>query len=327
MRLHSHQQLTPDLAELLPRKARTFALASRFLPAPQRDATVTLYAFCRQMDDLVDEPPPGLDREAVRAGLNSWRQWLETGWQTGESPEPASLGAALRHVIAEHDVPTIYLTQLLDGLESDLGAVQLPDYLALRRYCFLVAGTVGLAMSHVLGARRPEALAAAVDLGIAMQLTNILRDLGADLRDGRCYLPADELGRFGYTPERLRMLAFQGRPDDAFRALLRFQIERARAYYARGMAGVWLLPPEARPAIMVAGRLYRAILGAIEASGYEVLRRRAVVARHVKAYEALAALMLIRLWGDVAVPDALDSPAERLADLGTPVERLAELSR
>lgn len=326
MRFPPRQQLAPDLAGLLARKARTFALASRFLPAHQREATVTLYAYCRQMDDLVDEPPPGLSRETVRLRLEAWRQWLESGWQTEASPEPVALGVPLRDVIAEHDVPTIYLTQLLDGLESDLGEVQMPDFLALRRYCFLVAGTVGLAMSHVLGARRPEALAAAVDLGIAMQLTNILRDLGADLRDGRVYLPADELARFGYSPARLRMLACERRSDDAFRALLRLQIGRARAYYARGLAGVWLLPPEARPAILVAGRLYRAILGAIEASDYDVLRRRAVVARHVKVYESLAALMLVRLWGDVAIPDALDLPDEHLADLRAPVEQFAELS-
>ena len=189
----------------------------------------------------------------------------------------------------------------------------MPDFLTLRRYCFLVAGTVGLAMCHVLGSRRPEALAAAAELGIAMQLTNVLRDLGADLRDDRCYLPADELARFRYSPARLRALAWRGRPDDDFRSLMRFQIARARGYYARGLAGVWLLPARARPAILIAGRLYRAILGAIETSDYDVLHRRAVVSWRVKGYEALAALMLVRLWGDVAVPEEPVSPAEQLA--------------
>ena len=321
------QRLTPDLAELLPRKARTFALAARFLPAPQREATITLYAFCRYMDDLVDEPPPDLDAPTIRARLGAWRGWLQQGWPAEPSPEPVALGEALRAVIAEYALPTSYLTRLIDGVESDLDAVEMPDFPALQRYCFLVAGTVGLAMCHVLGARQPEALAAAADLGIAMQLTNILRDLGADLRGGRSYLPADELARFGYSPEELRALAVRGRQDDRFRALMRFQIERARGYYARGLAGVWLLPREGRPAILVAGRLYRAILDAIEGSGYDVLRRRAVVSRRVKAYESLVALMLVRLWGDVVVPESPGSPAERLEAFDAPVERLAQVTR
>jgi phytoene synthase len=265
------------------------------------------------MDDLVDEPPAGLSQAEIRSRLGEWRRWLES--RGDASPEPAELAVALRDVIDEYELPTVYLTQLLDGLESDLGTVQMTDFAALRRYCFQVAGTVGLAMCHVLGARQPEALAAAAELGVAMQLTNVLRDLGADLRTGRCYLPADELARFGCSPERLRALAVQRRPDDEFRALLRFQIARARGYYARGLAGVWLLPPEARPAILVAGRLYRAILGTIEANGYDVLDRRAVVSRLAKGYEALAALLLVRLWGNGAVPEALSSPAERLAEL------------
>jgi phytoene synthase len=311
--LASRPVLTLALAELLPRKARTFTLAARFLPAPRRDATVVLYAFCRMMDDLVDEPPVGLSPSAIHAQLREWRRWLDA--TDGPSPAPAELAVALRDVIARYELPTMYLTQLLDGLESDLGVVEMPDFVALRRYCFQVAGTVGLAMCHILDARQPEALAAAAELGVAMQLTNVLRDLGADLRAGRCYLPADELTHFGCPPDRLRALAIQRRPSDEVRALLRFQIARARGYYARGLAGVWLLPPDVRPAILVAGRLYRAILATIEANGYDVLDRRAVVSRTVKAYETLAALLLVRLWGNGVVPEALSSPAERLAEL------------
>jgi phytoene synthase len=168
------------------------------------------------------------------------------------------------------------------------------DFAALRRYCFLVAGTVGLAMSHLLGARQPEALAAAAELGIAMQLTNILRDLGSDLRTGRCYLPADELATFGYSADQLAARALDGHRDDAFRALMRFQIGRARQHYARGLAGVPLLPAEVRPAILIAGRLYRAILDAIEASDFDVFRRRATTSKRTKLYEAVTALVQLR---------------------------------
>jgi phytoene synthase len=313
--LASGPALDPALAALLPHKARTFAFAARFLPPAQRESTVVLYAFCRLADDLVDEPPAGLGPAEIRRRLARWEAWLCAEGGGALTPEPAELALALRAVIDRHQLPTSYLLGLLDGLETDLGPVRMTDFTELRRYCFLVAGTVGLAMSHLLGARQPAALAAAAELGIAMQLTNILRDLGSDLRDGRCYLPAAELADFGYSVERLAALARDGRPDDAFKALLRFQIARVRQIYARGLAGVPLLPPEARPAILIAGRLYRAILNVIEASDYDVLHRRAATSRLTKAYEALASLVLAR-WPAVSPPadDQVPRP-ERLAEL------------
>jgi phytoene synthase len=292
--------LSPEFASLLPEKARTFAFAARFLPVEQREATVVLYAFCRLMDDLADEPQPDLTRAEIVEQFAAWRDWLTAGQSafSPSLPRPVGLAEALGEVVARHRLPTSYLLQLLDGLESDLGPVRMPSFAALQRYCYLVAGTVGLSMCHLLGSRRAEALAAAAELGVAMQLTNILRDLGADLRRDRVYLPADELAQFGYTPQRLLALAqADRRPDAQLRQLLQLQIERARCYYARGLAGVWLLPPEARPAILIAGRLYRAILNRIESSGYDVLRRRASTSTFAKGYEALVALVLVRLWG------------------------------
>jgi len=184
----------------------------------------------------------------------------------------------------------------------------------LRRYCFLVAGTVGLAMSHILGARQPEALAAAAELGIAMQLTNILRDVGSDLAVGRCYLPADELARFGYTSGRLAEQAFSHR-EDAFRALMRFQIERVRRQYDRGLAGIPLLPAHARPAILLAGRLYRGILDAIEANEYDVFRRRAATSTLTKLYEACTTLAILHLPVCRPAFDTDPLQPERLAEL------------
>jgi phytoene synthase len=307
--------LDSELAALLPTRARTFAFAARFLPPAQREPTVVLYAFCRLVDDLVDEPPPGLEPSEIRRRLAAWEAWLRAEPGTVAAPGPVALAWALRAVVEQHRLPTRYLLGLLDGLESDLGTVRMADFTALRRYCFLVAGTVGLAMCHLLGARQPAALAAAAELGIAMQLTNILRDLGSDLRGGRCYLPAAELADFGYSVERLTALAVDGRPDDAFKALMRFQIARVRRTYAHGLAGVRLLPPETRPAILIAGRLYRAILNAIEANDYDVFQRRAFTSRLTKGYEALAALVLVR-WSARRPPaDELAPPPERLAEL------------
>jgi 15-cis-phytoene synthase len=291
--------LTPDLAGLLPAHARTFAFATRFLAKADRPAVVTLYAFCRLVDDLVDERPASVSPNTVRASLDDWRCWLGGGGHR-TPPVPTSLAYALRDLIEERQLPVTFLLALLDGVESDLDPVAVPDFAALRNYCWQVAGTVGRLMCHLLYPDHPvEAAAAATDLGIAMQLTNVLRDVGKDLRQGRVYLPADEMTTFGYSAGRLRVLAASGRPpDDDLRELIRFQVERARRYYARGLAGVWLLPPSARLAILLAGRLYRAILDDIEASGYDVLRRRASTSKIIKAREALAALAIVRLWGD-----------------------------
>ena len=128
-----------------------------------------------------------------------------------------------------------------------------------------------------------------------------------------------EMARFNYGQERLASLVERGQPDDDFRALMHFQITRAREFYARGLAGVWLLPPDARAAILVAGRLYRAILATIEANDYDVLQRRAVVSRFTKGYEALISLALVRLWGDRAVPP-LEHGIERPATAGPLVD-------
>jgi 15-cis-phytoene synthase len=293
----SETNLTPDLAALLPERAKTFAFAARFLPPAQRDATTVLYAFCRVIDDLADEPSD-LTPAAVRDRLAAWRLWISTRG-AAPAPEPAALAQATLEVVRRYEVPPAYLLGLIGGVESDLGPVRVEDYASLRRYCLQVAGTVGLAMCHVLGVRHPIALAAAAELGVAMQLTNLLRDVGGDLRRDRVYLPAEDLARFGYSAERLFEAAARGgRPDDALKTLLAFEVKRARAHYARGLAGIWLLPSTVRPSILMAGRLYRAILDRIEASDYDVLRRRASTSRVRKLREAAVAVLISRLWGD-----------------------------
>jgi phytoene synthase len=305
-----------QIASYLSTRARTFALAARFLPARYRRAVVVLYAFCRVIDDLVDDPPPELSNEQIRARLYGWRRWLHQEGCGSRMPEPEELAIELEAVLRRFSVPRAYLLALLDGVETDLVPVTICTFKELYIYCMRVAGTVGLAMCHLLGARHTSAYRAAAELGVAMQLTNILRDLGSDLRRGRSYLPADELAQFGYSPARLRYLATTSAiPDDSFRALMRFQIERAQMYYARGLAGVWLLPPEVRLAVLVAGRVYRAILKAIEAQDYNVLGQRAVVSHLVKFREVLTALALVHLWGQ----DCGEAPGEASSQLQTEV--------
>ena len=152
-------------------------------------------------------------------------------------------------------------------------------------------------MTHIMGVNSAQALVAAENLGIGMQLTNILRDVGGDLVVGRIYLPQDDLARFDCSPAHLaRLIKEQRGPDDRFRALMRYQVARAHHYDVRGMSGIWLLPLECRLPILVASRLYRRILTVIERKDYDVLRSRASTGFPEKVREAAIAFTLDRLW-------------------------------
>ena len=187
-------------------RARTFWFAARFLPADRRAAVAGLYAFARTVDDLVDAPPPALTGAYVACQLAAWRAWLEYPTRLA-APDPR-LAARVSPVLLTYGVPPRYLQMLIDGVGSDLRRCEMRSWPELRAYCVQVASSVGLAMCHLLAAGcDPIARAAAVDLGIAMQLTNILRDVGADLEDGRVYLAQDELAAHGYSRERLVWLA------------------------------------------------------------------------------------------------------------------------
>lgn len=295
--------LPPELTGLLAERARTFDFAARLLPAHTRQDVRVLYALFRHLDDLADEPGAP-DRATVAVRYGSWRRWLLDGGALPAGDE--ALALAYADLARRYAMPPAYLLGMLDGLESDLGPVRIQDFAALQLYCLRVAGTVGLAMCHILGVTTATAFAAAADLGIAMQLTNVLRDIGGDLDRDRVYLPADELQRFGYSAERL----FQEHgdrtpPTPEFRALMAFQVERARAYYQRGLAGVWLLPDGVRPSILVAGRLYRAILEVAESRHWDVLHRRAYTSRFRKGREAVRALAINWLWGKDRAGEAL----------------------
>ena len=210
-----------EFGRLFGARARTFSFASRFLPPERRRAVEALYAFCRTVDDLADEYPLAVGGPL----LDAWWQWVD-GLQRGESrpvPAPAPdrpedenrvLTAALLEVVQRFGVPPAYLRLLVEGVRSDTERAAIASFPELRDYCYRVAGTVGLAMCHVLGAATPEAYERAERLGIAMQLTNVLRDVGEDLQKGRVYLPADDLTRFagvragpGHAP---RLAALRG---------------------------------------------------------------------------------------------------------------------
>jgi phytoene synthase len=262
------------------REAGNFYPAFRILPPPQRQSMCALYAFMRIADDLSDEPGPVAGK---RAGLSAWRQGLDRACR-GEFAHP--IHEALVHTIHKHAIPREYLEAVLDGVEMDLEPVAYATFADLRLYCYRVASAVGLACVHVWGFTRPKAKVYAEQAGLAFQLTNILRDLGEDAALGRVYLPREDLDRFGYTEDKLR----RGERDESFRALMRFEVERARACYAAAWPLVPLLSPPGRAVFLMMAKTYRSLLDAIEARDYDVFQSRVGVGSWKKLLFALTAL-------------------------------------
>lgn len=290
-----HVRTSNQNEQLFATHGTTFYFASHFLPKALRSAIVCLYSFFRTLDDLVDERPVNWQADAVRQELTAWQEWFRCGCRIAAPREP--LGTSLAIVLSVHQIPGGLFNDFVLGLLSDLEPHAFADFHDLSRYCYQAAGTVGLATAHLLGVHSEQALKAATHLGIAMQLTNILRDIGSDLASGRIYLPQNELARFGSSSRHLYQLAKARRgPDACFRELMRYQIARARLAYAAGLHGCWLLPSDCRVPILLAGRLYQRILTQIELRDYDVLRKRVATSFLTKLREAGMVLLLAALW-------------------------------
>jgi phytoene synthase len=269
--------------------SRSFYFATKFFPPDLARAAHSVYWFCRYTDDLVDECP---SPEQGRRDLEAWSSALHSAIQSGRSQHPAL--ALFIDTLERYHIPREYPFELIEGMRMDLNGTRYANFDELRVFCFRVASVVGLMMSHVIGFSG-AALAHAVDLGIAMQLTNILRDIGEDLDRGRIYLPREEMERAGYSEAELRAR----KRNEAFRRLMELQIARARRYYERAAPGIPLLNPEGRFAVRIAADVYRAILGRIESSGYDVFERRAVVPALQKywiTFRGTAAPAVRRVW-------------------------------
>jgi phytoene synthase len=260
--------------------AGNFYPAFRLLPGAQRRALCALYAFMRIADDLADTPGPA----AAKVGpLKEWRGQLH-GALAGIYRHP--LHPALHHTITTFDVPPRYLEEVLDGVAMDLVHDRYETFQDLYNYCYRVASAVGLACIHVWGFTSAKALAHAEAAGVALQLTNILRDLGEDAARGRIYLPREDLVLFGYAPEGLAT----GRRDGAYQQLMRFQVARARTYYEAAEPLVALLRPAGRPVFLMMLRTYRGLLDAIERRGYDVFSSRVRLSRWRKLWLAAGCL-------------------------------------
>lgn len=252
--------------------SKSFYFATRFFPPDLARAAHAVYWFCRTTDDLVDEAP---SREQGSKALAEWQECVLAGF--AGKPQPNVVLRAFFDTAAQYKIPREHALELIEGVRMDLHRTRYANFDELRVFCYRVASTVGLMMSSVIGFRDPSletaALPRAIDLGIAMQLTNILRDVGTDLAMGRIYLPADEIARFGYDGDRLQ----SGVRDETFRALMKFQVARARGYYAAAEPGIAMLNPRGSFAVKVASDVYRRILNVIEQNDYDVFGRRAVV--------------------------------------------------
>jgi phytoene synthase len=242
----------------------SFYYSFLFLPNERRRAITALYAFCREVDDTVDECT---DVSVARNKLAWWRK--EIGAMVAGNPTHPVTKALQPHVVP-YSLDGKHLLAIVDGMEMDLDQTRYLDYVGLQKYCWHVAGVVGILSASIFGYTRPETLKYAEKLGLAFQLTNIIRDVGEDARKGRIYLPVNELQQFNVTAADL----LNARHSENFEKLMQFQVQRAQAVYEEAFA---LLPKEdrrsQRPGLIMAA-IYHALLDEIERDRFHVLNQR-----------------------------------------------------
>ena len=242
----------------------SFYYSFLFLPPERRRAITALYAFCREVDDTVDETS---DQSVARIKLAWWRSEV-TQMFTGTPTHPVML--ALQPHLPVYDLKQEHLLAIIDGMEMDLDQSRYLDYPNLKKYCWHVAGVVGILSASIFGVTNPQTLRYAEALGLAFQLTNIIRDVGEDARKGRIYLPINDLQQFNVTAADL----LNARHSEKFEALMTFQAARAQKLYDEAFA---LLPKEdrraQRPGLMMAA-IYRTLLDEIERDGFHVLNQK-----------------------------------------------------
>jgi len=243
--------------------SKSFHFASGLLPEEKRSAVRALYAFCRTVDDIVDESTD--DEHESR--LDYWRTMIETA----SFADNDLVAAAWADTITRYHIPRHYALQLIDGVNRDLMQSRYQTFDELATYCYGVASTVGLMSMYIVGFHSNEAVPYAIKLGVALQMTNILRDIGEDYRNGRLYLPREELTFYGVREQDI----VEGRITDNWRQFMKFQIERTRQLYEESWTGVKMLEREGQLAIGAASVFYQGILDDIESHDYDVFTRRA----------------------------------------------------
>lgn len=262
--------MTPDqyCQEKAVKSGSSFYYSFLYLPSEKRRAITALYAFCREVDDIVDECT---EESVARMKLAWWRQEIASVYSAEQGKKPSHpVAKSLVAVIKTINLSASQLIEIIDGMEMDLDCNRYADFSTLQLYCHHVAGVVGQLSAEIFGYQDPKTLEYAHNLGLAFQLTNIIRDVGEDARRDRIYLPEDELAQFGVSSEDI----LHSRESDNFRQLMEFQIERAEYYYTQAFAA---LPAEdrknQRPGFIMAA-IYRALLEEIRDDACQVMRQR-----------------------------------------------------
>ena len=250
--------------------SKSFYFSAQMLPREQRWATFALYGFCRHCDNLIDTPRQRTETEILRE-IQRLTEELQVAYNTGESQDPIIRVFIL--VAKAYGIPIAYPLDLLNGVAMDVQQTRYKTFDELSLFCYRVAAVVGLMMTHVLGYKDERAFGYAKQLGIAMQLTNILRDVKEDKEMGRLYIPQTDLAEFGVTERDI----FKENMTPQLRALMKFQAERADQYYTEAMPGISLLKTESQYAIYSAARIYRGILRKIEDQDYNPFLSRVFV--------------------------------------------------
>lgn len=264
---------------IVAKHARTFSFASKLLPEKKRRAAYAIYATCRTADDIVDAR--GLHRQE---GVVALRRFRAAAFDALGQPSDDPILRELARAVREFNVPIASLQELFDGVERDLSDHVYETWTDLEQYCEGVAGSVGEMCCAIFGVRAgnagqaSSAVACARSLGVAMQLTNILRDVGEDAARGRCYLPTRDLERYGLESQTVTSGAVRGEWD-AWRAFMAFQVARARDLYRQALRGIPLLEADAQGCALACAAGYAKILEAIEASDFDTLSRRVSASR------------------------------------------------
>lgn len=265
-------------------RAKNFYYSFLLLDKPQRDAMCAIYAFMRHCDDLSDDPAV-TDKAQLRHRVALWRVQLDRALHGEIEGDP--IWPAFHDTVTRYAIPHHYFHEMIDGILSDLEPRQMQTFDELYRYCYQVASVVGLTIIHIFGFRSPKALLLAEKCGVAFQLTNILRDVREDAGMDRVYLPCEDLARFDVPVEQLR----SGKEDGRFRDLMRFESNRARAYYDESAPLSGLIEPKSRRSLWALRQIYLRLLGRIEDANYSVLARRINVPKHAKIALLLRAFL------------------------------------
>lgn len=255
----------------------SFYYAFLFLPTGKRQAIHALYAFCREVDDVVDECE---DPAVAVAKLSWWRQEVAL-LEHGQPTHPVMI--ALKEVRQHFDLPLEYFNEIIDGMAMDLEYSRYPDFKSLSLYCYRVAGVVGLLSAEIFGVTDRKTLRYATELGTALQLTNIIRDVGEDARRGRIYIPVDELQQFNVPASDI----MNARETPEFTALMAFQAERAQGYYTSALEILPLADRSAQRPGLIMAAVYRTLLDEITKDGFQVLKQKTALPPLRKLWIAL----------------------------------------